>query len=164
PPFPTRRSSDLLIADDHYHAARFKTPDFLPEFANFSRLDLFSISDGRRETNRQLISQGVLPWWADSEFRFQMWRPLAEFSHWLDYRLWPDSPWLMHAHQILWVMALLGVVLLFYRQVLHAQAAYPLAFALFALSGNLSQAVTWLAARNTLMAATFGIAALLLHI
>lgn len=153
-----------LVADDYYHAARFLAPGLLPDVGGYSLFDLFAVSDGTSATNTRLVEQGLLPWWTDSQFRFQLWRPLAEASHWLDYRLWPSSPWLMHLHQLAWFAALQLVVLLFYRRLFPAQALGVLAFALFVLSANFSQTVTWLAARNTLMGATFGIAALLLHI
>lgn len=153
-----------LVADDYYHAARFLAPGLLPDFGSYTLFDLFAVSDGTSATNTRLVEQGLLPWWTDSQFRFQLWRPLAEASHWLDYRLWPSSPWLMHLHQLAWFAALQLVVLLFYRRLFPAQALGVLAFALFVLSANFSQTVTWLAARNTLMGATFGIAALLLHI
>src|SRR3990167_3637869 len=153
-----------LVADDYYHAARFLAPGMLPDFGNFSLFDLFAVSDGNNATNTRLVEQGLLPWWTDSQFRFQLWRPLAEASHWLDYRLWPSSPWLMHLHQLAWFAALQLVVLLLYRRLFPAQALGILAFALFVLSANFSQTVTWLAARNTLMGATLGIATLLLHI
>ncbi|HEX4940456.1 MAG TPA: hypothetical protein VFX11_17425, partial [Candidatus Kapabacteria bacterium] len=138
-----------LVADDYYHAARFLAPGLLPDIGSYSLFDLFAVSDGASATNTRLVEQGLLPWWTDSQFRFQLWRPLAEASHWLDYRLWPSSPWLMHLHQLAWFAALQLVVLLFYRRLFPAQALGVLAFALFVLSANFSQTVTWLAARNT---------------
>lgn len=159
---PSLQSS--LIADDYYHAARFLAPGLLPDIGSLSPFKLFAVSDGAAATNAQLVAQGLLPWWTDDQFRFQLWRPLAEWSHWIDYRLWPASPWLMHAHHLLWFAALQWLVLQFYRRLFPASVALGLlTFALFVLSANFSQTVTWLAARNTLMGATFGIAALLLH-
>ena len=153
-----------LIADDHYQAARFKAPGFLPDAGHFSPFDLFSVSDGTDATNVSLMSQGAMPWWTDTNFRFQMWRPLTELSHWIDYRLWPNSPWLMHLHQLVWFALLLWAVLRFFQRFASSSAVIPLSFALYALSANLSQTVTWLASRNTLMATTLGIAALLTHV
>lgn len=153
-----------LIADDYYHAARFLAPELLPDSGSLSPFNLFAVSDGAAATHARLVEQGLLPWWTDSQFRFQLWRPLAELSHWIDYRWWPASPWLMHAHHLLWFAALQWLVLQFYRRLFPAPMALGmLAFALFVLSANVSQTVTWLAARNTLMGATFGIAAVLLH-
>src|SRR5208337_4542927 len=43
---------------------------------------------------------GLLPWWAPDDLKLGLWRPLTAFTHWLDYRLFPDSPALMHAENI----------------------------------------------------------------
>ena len=48
----------------------------------------------------QAKDYGVLPWWAPDDLRLGLWRPLTAFTHWLDYRLFPDSPALMHAENI----------------------------------------------------------------
>ncbi len=48
-----------------------------------------------------LINLGIVPWWLSKEAQYSFWRPLAAFSHWIDYQLWPDSLVLMHAHNIL---------------------------------------------------------------
>jgi hypothetical protein len=43
---------------------------------------------------------GRLPWWSLPEFSFALLRPLSAASHFLDYLLWPNTPWLMHAHNL----------------------------------------------------------------
>ena len=45
---------------------------------------------------------GILPWYFSTETKCSLWRPVTAFTHWLDYRLFPDSPALMHAHNIAW--------------------------------------------------------------
>lgn len=153
-----------LMADDHYHATRLLFPGFMPSTHDASIWQLFTVSDGKASTNLSLIQKGLMPWWTDLGFRFQMWRPLAELSHWLDYRLWPNSPFMMHLHHLAWVATMLTMVLLFYRKFTRHLGLLALAFSLFALSANQSQTLVWLASRNTLMAITLGIAALLLHV
>src|SRR5215831_4306908 len=41
---------------------------------------------------------GHLPWWVSLHLRGAFLRPLAVVSHYFDYLIWPDSPWLMHLH------------------------------------------------------------------
>ncbi len=156
--------SSGLIADDHYIFAHLHDNTLLPSLGHYPGLELFSISDGEPATVQYLVSQGVLPWWSDLHFKFHQWRPLAAWSHWLDDRLWPGQLWLMHAHQLIWFGLLLCLVLTLYRRLLPEPGLATLAFALYALSANFSQTITWLAARNTLMATTLGIATLLAHI
>ena len=45
---------------------------------------------------------GSVPWWTFKDMRASFWRPLAALTHWVDYRLWPDSAALMHTHSLLW--------------------------------------------------------------
>lgn len=152
-----------IMADDYYFAARILAPELLPQIQDASLWNLFSLSDGSSQTNRYLVEKGLLPWWTSPDFRFQMLRPLAEVSHWIDFTLWPKSPVMMHVHQGLWVAVFVGVSFLFFRTFGYSHNQAVLAFVIFSISANHGQTFAWLASRNTLMAFTFGIAALLLH-
>ena len=55
-------------------------------------------------------SYGILPWWTPDNFKVRLWRPVTALTHWLDYRLFPDSPWLMHAHNIVWFAAVVCLI------------------------------------------------------
>lgn len=69
-----------------------------------------------QENLRPLKDYGALPWWTYDGFRVAFLRPLASLTQWLDYRLFPQSPALMHLHSILWFgVAVLGVALLYRR-------------------------------------------------
>src|SRR5208283_5038734 len=61
---------------------------------------------------------GMLPWWTPDNFRIGLWRPLTAFTHWFDYRLFPDSPVLMHAHNIAWFAAIVFLVTVIYGKLL----------------------------------------------
>src|SRR5262249_11372323 len=59
---------------------------------------------------------GTAPWWAPEDWRACLWRPVTAFTHWLDYRLYPDQPALMHAHNIAWyALAIFGVTPMYRR-------------------------------------------------
>lgn len=153
-----------FIADDHFHGTRLLAPDYLPATEDASLFSMFSVSDGDSQSNVALADKGLMPWWIHPQFRFQLLRPLAEITHWVDYKLWPETPFMMHLHSMIWLVAMLWMVLLFLRKFVVDSQIVNTAFVLFAVSANLSQVIIWLASRNTIMAATFGIAAVLLHV
>lgn len=153
-----------LMADDYYLAARALKLNILPSANGASLWNMFTVSDAEQATLQHLIQNGLMPWWTSPDFRFQMWRPLAEFSHWLDFRFWPNVPLLMHAHQLVWVFSFLALSYRFLIRFSNTPNIGMIAFIFFALSANHGQTFAWLASRNTLMAATFGMAAVLLHV
>jgi hypothetical protein len=153
-----------IMADDYYLATRFLDPGLLPKINDASIWNLFSVSDGHFETNQYLVQNGLMTWWTSPDFRFEMWRPLAEISHWIDFTLWPKQTLLMHLHQLFWVFLFYYFSFGFFTKFCEAREIAIIAFILFALSANHAQTIAWIAGRNTLMAASFGIAALLLHV
>ncbi len=153
-----------IMADDYYLATRFLDPELLPKISDASIWNLFSVSDGHFETNQYLVQNGLMTWWTSPDFRFEMWRPLAELSHWIDFTLWPKQPLPMHLHQLFWVFLFYYFSYGFVSKFCETREIAIIAFILFALSANHSQTIAWIAGRNTLMAASFGIAALLLHV
>ena len=139
-----------LMADDYYLAIRVLAPSLLPDIHDASLFGMFSVSDGQADTNRYLVEQGLMPWWTSSQFHFQMWRPLAELSHWLDFSLWPQQPLLMHLHQLIWVLLFFWAAYRFLVSLSGDTRVGMLAFVLFAVSANHGQTIAWLASRNTL--------------
>lgn len=108
-----------------------------------------------------LVYGGFLPWWTSARFQLSFFRPLSAATHFIDYRLWPDAPWAMHAQNTLWYVALCLLVLALYRRVL-GNAAALLAAVLYAVDDAQLDAVAWVAARNSLLTAVFGVLTLLL--
>ncbi|MGA2555970.1 MAG: hypothetical protein ABSG04_06820 [Verrucomicrobiota bacterium] len=60
---------------------------------------------------------GIAPWWSPTGWTAALWRPVTAFTHWLDYRLYPHSPELMHAHSIAWYALVVFLVATLYRRV-----------------------------------------------
>ena len=60
---------------------------------------------------------GIAPWWAHEAWTAALWRPLTAFTHWLDYRLFPNIPALMHAHNIVWYAAAVLLAATLYRKI-----------------------------------------------
>ena len=122
-------------------------------------LDLFGFASGNPADAKQLMDQGIYPWWSDPEVRLHFLRPLASLTHALDAALWPEQPLMAHAHSLLWFAASLAAAAFALRQMAPAPLAL-LAFALFALDDARGPAVGWIANRGALLVATFGFASL----
>src|ERR1039458_2195408 len=94
---------------------------------------------------------GTLPWWMPADFRVSLCRPVTAFTHWLDYRLFPDSPMLMHAHNIAWFAAIVFFITMVYRKLMGAGWAAGLAALLFLLDGNTYFPVAFIANRGFIL-------------
>jgi len=114
-------------------------------------------------TAAHLIDQGLFPWWASPDVHVTFFRPLAAASHWLDYRLWPNLPALMHLHSLLWYGLLCALAALVYQRLTGRKLSAGLAAFLFAVNVPHFSAVTALNARNAIMSSAFGLLALGLH-
>ena len=148
-------------ADDYMHRAVLTRPGELPGLVQ-SPLDIFAFIAGDPETNLELKRQGLLPWWSSPELRLCFFRPLSSLTHWMDYRLWPDSPWLMHAHSLLWLgLAVAAAAFLFRR--FEPLPVAGLAALLFAVDDAHILPAMWLANRNTTISVAFGLLALIAH-
>jgi len=123
----------------------------------------FTLLKGDPEVNRELIDRGFLPWWTQERFRIAFFRYVTVLTMWLDYRLWPESPALMHAHSLLWFAMLAAAGVAFYRQLFGPTAAAGLAALLYVVDDARAVPAVWLANRNALTAALFGVLCLWAH-
>lgn len=127
-------------------------------------LDLFTFTTGDPAQNRQLVDTGLmLPWWTDDRLRIAFLRPLSSATHFLDERLFPSSPALMHLHSLLWFALLLCAVLALYRRLEDRGVLAGLAFFFYAMDDAHATALSWLANRNALIATTLGCVTIALH-
>ncbi len=127
-------------------------------------LQLFAFFDGSTSRLAQYREAGVLPWWAPAGLKVSFCRPLSAALHWVDYRFWPQQIWLMHLHSLLWLGALVLAATLAYRRALGRGSAAALAALLFAVEDAHGIPAAWLANRNGLVAGTFGLLAVGLHL
>lgn len=152
--------SNGLISDDFFHW------DILTGRINNahpgSPFGLFSFADGNPAHIHEFMEKGVFPWWTADKLRLSFWRPLAELTHWLDYRLWPDSPMLMHAHNLVWYGALIIILGVWFRTVDGNKVRANIATLIYAVSALHSTAIGWIANRNALIAAFLSLATLIL--
>ena len=151
-----------LIADDYYHRIRLLGWSKFPELSR-SPLELFTFADGDPERTGRLMDIGVWPWWTLPELRVAFFRPIAAATHWLDYQLWPDRPAFMHAHSVLWFAGLIGATAVLYRRFMGFTVLAGLAALLYAIDDARGMPVGFLANRNALIAAVFGVLAIITH-
>jgi hypothetical protein len=70
-----------------------------------------------KETATRARDYGIAPWWASEGWRAALFRPVTALTHWLDYRLYPNSPALMHAENIAWYAAAVFLAATLYRKI-----------------------------------------------
>lgn len=152
-----------LVADDHFrHMMMIGFPGF-PDLASSPLLKLDVIADGNPERTLQLMEMGELPWWTLPELRIAAFRPLSALSLWLDYRLWPAFPILMHVQNLLWFGLLVATATILYRRFMGVTAVAGLAALLYAIDDARGFPVAWVNTRYALMTTLFGLIALLAH-
>ncbi len=144
------------VEDDIYHRSILLTSS-LPEALK----NLFVFIDP--VNTRAQMEIGSLPWWTLETTQIKFFRPIAVLTFWLDYQLWPDNPTLMHAHNLIWYLAVCGLVAMFYRRIMGRTVASGLAILLFALNIPHVNGVYSIAARSQLLATFFGILTLWAH-
>jgi hypothetical protein len=108
-------------------------------------------------------SYGILPWWTSDNKRLCLWRPVTAFTHWLDYRLFPDSSLLMHAENIACFAAIVFLVTIIYRKLLGAGWVAGFAALLFLLDVNTYFPVAYVANRGFFLSLFFGLLCLYEH-
>ncbi len=116
-----------------------------------------------RSDTRRLKDYGVLPWWTSDDYKASNWRPLDSFTHWLDYRLEPDSAAMMHAHNLFWFAAAILLVAILYRRLMAPAWVAGLAALLYLLDDSNYFPAMWLANRSLLISLVFAILTLLAH-
>ncbi len=158
-----------LMLDDLVQSAVELRPDQLPARMHDTGLppdsgslgtvlrDLFPGLGRDSRSITQAKNYGLLSWWAPDDLRLGLWRPVTAFTHWLDYRFFPDSPALMHAENIAWFAAIVFLVTILYRQLMGAGWAAGLAALLFLLDGNTYFPVMFVANRGFVLSLFFGL-------
>ncbi len=150
------------VMDDHFHRLKMRGTDRLPGIFDTS-WDMFRFLDGNAERTLHMMDVGTVPWWTYPEIVAQFWRPVTTLTHRLDYLLWPESPAMMHAQSLLWFGGLTLVVTCLYRRLMGVTVVAGLAALLYAIDDAHATPAGWIANRNALVAALFGILAVVVH-
>lgn len=150
------------MLDDWFHRAVLLEKSRLGDLLG-SPSEMFRFFRGDPERTGRLMDIGLYPWWTYPGLKAEFLQALTVLTHRLDYTLWPDSPVLMHAHSLLWLGAAVALTAVFYRRVFGATWVAGIAALLFAVDDARGATVGFIANRNALVAATFGVSALIAH-
>ncbi len=132
-----------------------------PHNSDARPLDLFHfISDSNRKA---LMESGAYPWWTAPKLQLAFFRPISSATHWLDYKLWPSMPVLMHIHSLLWLIILVLLTTALYRRMIPVLWVAGLAGLLYAIDEAHGLGVGFLANRNALISTSFAVLTLILH-
>jgi hypothetical protein len=151
-----------LQNDDHVLRLVLSDPPLDPEWTR-SPVDAFAFVNGDEELIRTALETGRLPWWTHPRLRLAFFRPVTSITHWIDFRIWPDLPWLMHLQSLLWFAGAIVAAALFYRRLLLPAWVAGLAALLFAVDNAHGMPAVWLANRNASIGVFFGLLALSAH-
>jgi hypothetical protein len=122
------------------------------------------MNTGARGQVWHLREEGMFGWWASEDFRVAFMRPLSGLTHTLDYTLWPQLPWVMHLENVAVYTLLILVVGRVFLRLFGPSPITGLASLAFAIDELHAASVVWIAGRNTILAALFGMLALLAHL
>ena len=125
--------------------------------------DLFRFVSRDPVERGYLLEIGYTPWWVGPHTQVNYFRPLAALTHVIDYRWWPSAGWLMHIENLVWYAALVFAADALYRRWIPVGWVAALAAFLYAFDRAHAFPVAWVANRNALMSALFGILALRAH-
>jgi hypothetical protein len=149
-----------LSADDYVHQLIARGSHELPGFVR-PPLDLYRFADA--STMPELIHEGIMSWWEDPEAQLAFMRPLSALTHILDYRWFPEQPWLMHLHSVLWSALLFAGLLVLYRALLPSSFLPALALFVYAFDDARGWLTSWIAGRNAVIATALSVWALVFH-
>lgn len=149
------------LFDDDFHRLALTQPE--GSMLRRSPAELFVFMEGDEAVNRQSVVMGMLPWWSHEGLRLAFFRPLAGLTHWVDYKVWPELPSLMHLHSLAWLGGVVIAAALFYRRMLGPAWVAGLAGLLFAVDDAHGTPAVWLANRNVLIGVLFGLLTLIAY-
>ena len=162
-----------LVLDDLPQRAVAVRPDQLPprmhetgnpaDSGSFSTVLRDYFFNRSPEEMALMKNYGMLPWWTSNKLRLGLWRPVTAFTHWLDYRLFPNLPVLMHAENIALFTAIVFLLTMVYRKLMGAGWAAGLAALLFLLDSNTYFPVMFVANRGFMVSLFFGLLCLYEH-
>lgn len=167
-----------LVADDFYQKLILTGNDDIPGIPS-DPLKLFVWANGDEKTARAFMDTGMTGWWTDPSLVLAFWRPVTVLTHWLDYQLWPESPFLMHVHNLLWFVLALILLWKVYRRLEDVRApsettadlsdkskthwVAALSLLMFAWDDAHGLTISWIANRNALVAFAIALIVLLLY-
>jgi hypothetical protein len=150
-----------IFADDYYHQLLM---DRSPAVTG-SPWQLFTFATGEWSYLEPMVTSGPFAWWTLEELRFIFLRPTSVASALLDHALFGRQYVFHHLHSAAWYVALVAVVVAFFRQAFRSTvAAVSVAALLFAVDDAHAMVAGWIANRNALIATLFALLGVMAHV
>jgi hypothetical protein len=146
-----------LYADDYGHEVVLRDPG---ASETMGPLSLYEFG-GTPEPGSAMWESGALPWFTSPDWEVRFLRPLASLARAVDSAVWGERVWGMHLTGLLLFALLEALVFALYRALSLSPRAALFGLVLFAVEDGAVLPVGWLAQRNSLLAALFTVAALL---
>jgi hypothetical protein len=143
-----------LVADDHVFA----------EQVSSGRVPAWRLFELPAVVSAELRASGGMVWWASPRLSLRFLRPLASLTHWLEFRCYASSPWLMLLTNVVLYASCVGLCAALYRRLSPSVPVALLASWMFAIDEAHAGVVSWISARNSLLCAVFSFAALFTQI
>jgi len=121
---------------------------------NKREMNMFNFITSPEEV-RYYTQMTAIPWWTSPKWSIKYFRPVATFSHLIDYSLWRSNPLPYHIHNVIWYSILVVLLYVFYRSFCNHGAMAFCGALVFALEPCHYMTVRWLASRNDIICATF---------
>ena len=161
---PSIHFAILILIVFIFYAHTFDSGFMFDDYAQQEMLK--RIKDNEREINifnfittpgevRYWTQMTAIPWWTSQKWRLKYFRPVATFSHLIDYSLWGGNPLPYHIHNVIWYSILVVLIYLLYRSFCNHGAMAFCGALVFAIEPCHYLTVRWPASRNDIISASF---------
>lgn len=118
-------------------------------------LNLYGFSSGGAERFALSRDKGIMPWWASEDIKTSFFRPLSSLTLALDYSLWPNTPFLLHLHSLLWFCLFIYLAYRLYRSISGSIVVAGIGILLLALDDVFTGPAGWISNRHAVIAMVF---------
>jgi hypothetical protein len=148
-----------FFLDDYLQIAQLEgwSPDPAPPY------DLFAFTPRDPRVAARLVDTGAAPYFTAPHLRIAFLRPLASVLTWADHAAFGRNAFAAHVHTLLWFAALLATAALLFRRFLPGGLGV-LALLLLCVDDGHAMTVTFVAARNGIVATLFAWLGLWAHV
>jgi len=120
-------------------------------------LNLYGFTSGGQARFVLQRDKGFAPWWASEEIRTSFFRPLSSLTLAFDYSLWPETPFLMHLHSLLWFCLLIVLAYHLYRSISGSAVVAGFTILLLAVDDVFAGPAGWISNRHAVVAMVFSV-------
>ena len=154
-----------FFQDDYGFRIQFssKVPEEASSAMQTGPLNLYGLTWNASTSFRIGQERGFLPWWASDQIKTNFFRPLSSLTLAFDYTLWPDTPFLLHAHSLLWFCLLIVLAYPLYRSISGSTVVAGISVLLLVVDDVFAGPVGWISNRHAVVAMVFGVLCMWLY-